>query len=400
MEGLDTSFSMNCKEKVEKLEEKVMTMLIDYEKGGSSTLQLLELIDDIERMGLGYRFQTNITKVLSKVASKDYEPKKEEEDNLHVACLKFRLLRQHGFSVSQGLASKLSFSRDRLMECFFWSVGMIFEPQYYSCRVGLTKVGTLITTIDDIYDVYGSMDELKIFTDAVKRWDINAMEHLSEVLQVGFLALYNTINQMGYDILVAQGKNIVPILAKAWGELIEAFFVEAKWNHSDYMPTLEDYLDNAWQSVSGVLVLTHGYLLMNQDSNKDVTESSMEKFGDLFKWSSMIFRLYNDLATSSDEMDRGKSINAISCYMHEHDVCEEVAREYIKTLIDKAWRRMIEARVACSDDSKDPFIDMAINLARISHCTYQFGDGHGAPDARSRDRVLSVIFEPITEKEH
>ncbi|KAI7735148.1 hypothetical protein M8C21_030173, partial [Ambrosia artemisiifolia] len=185
-----------------------------------------------------------------------------------------------------------------------------------------------------------------------------------------------------------------------WGELTEAFFVEAKWNHSDYMPTLEDYLDNAWQSVSGVLILTHGYLLMNPDANKDVTESSMEKFGDLFKWSSMIFRLYNDLATSSDEMDRGKSVNAISCYMHEHNVCEEVAREYIKTLIDKAWRRMIEARVACSDDSKDPFIDMAINLARISHCTYQFGDGHGAPDARSRDRVLSVIFEPITEKEH
>ncbi|KAJ0507804.1 putative (E)-beta-ocimene synthase [Helianthus annuus] len=100
------------------------------------------------------------------------------------------------------------------MECFFWSVGMVFEPQYYSCRLGLTKVGALITTIDDIYDVYGSIDELKIFTDAVKRWDINAMKHMSEVLQVGFLALYNTINDMGYDTLVAQGTNIIPILAK------------------------------------------------------------------------------------------------------------------------------------------------------------------------------------------
>ncbi|KAJ0500361.1 putative (E)-beta-ocimene synthase [Helianthus annuus] len=527
MEGFESSFSMNCKEKVEKLEEKVMTLFIDYENGGLITLQLLELIDDIERMGLGYRFQPDITRVLRKVASKHYATKEEEEDNLHAVSLEFRLLRQHGFSVSQdflkrfkdtdgsligclhadveatlslyeasylalegeldlddaklivvksllnlnypnendhinhaldvplyrrmhrlqarwyidaygkrkdanqmllelaildfnmvqsahkrelqnvsrwwnkiGLASKLSFSRDRLMECFFWSVGMVFEPQYYSCRLGLTKVGALITTIDDIYDVYGSIDELKVFTDAVKRWDINAMKHMSEVLQVGFLALYNTINDMGYDTLVAQGTNIIPILAKVWGELTEAFFVEAKWNHINYKPTLEDYLDNAWRSVSGVVILTHGYFLMNQDAKKDVTKSSMGKFDNLIKWSSMIFRLYNDLATSSDEMDRGKSVNAISCYMQEHDVCEQVARKYIKSLIDKAWKKMIEARVACPDDSKDPFIDMAINLARISHCTYQYGDGHGAPDARSKDRVLSVIFEPIREQEH
>ncbi|GJY99893.1 (E)-beta-ocimene synthase, chloroplastic [Tanacetum coccineum] len=67
-------------------------------------------------------------------------------------------------------SKKLGFIRDQLMECYFWAVGMAFEPQYGSCRVGLTKIGTLIATIDDIYDVYGSQDELKIFTDAVKRF--------------------------------------------------------------------------------------------------------------------------------------------------------------------------------------------------------------------------------------
>ncbi|KAI3717324.1 hypothetical protein L1987_68879 [Smallanthus sonchifolius] len=232
-------------------------------------------------------------------------------------------------------------------------------------------------------------------------WDISGVDSMPEFLQVGFLALYNTINEMGYDTLIAQGKNIIPILAKVWGELSEAFFVEAEWNHINYKPTLEDYLDNAWLSVSGVVILTHGYFLMNQDLKKDINESSLRKFNDLFKWSSMIFRLYNDLATSSDEMDRGKSVNAISCYMHEHDVSEEVASEYIKTLIDKAWMKMIKARVLCAEEfANDPFIDMAINLARISHCIYQYGDGYGSPDERVKDRVLSVIFEPIRGKEH
>ena len=39
---------------------------------------------------------------------------------------------------------------------------------------------------------------------------------------------------------------------------------------------------------------------------------------------------------------------------------------------------------------------MAINLARTTHCAYQYGDGHGAPDDRVKDHVLSVIIEPIT----
>ncbi|MFS8031281.1 putative (E)-beta-ocimene synthase [Helianthus anomalus] len=98
------------------------------------------------------------------------------------------------------------------------------------------------------------------------------------------------------------------------------------------MPTLEDYLDNAWRSASGVLILTHGYYLsMNQD----------------------------------EDIDKGKDANAISCYMHKTGVSEEVARGYIKTLIDKAWMKMIKARVACSADLAYPIIDMSINLARV-----------------------------------
>ena len=69
-----------------------------------------------------------------------------------------------------GLANKLHFARDRLMECFFWTVGMAFEPEFSNCRKGLTKVTSFITTIDDVYDVYGSIDELELFTDAVTRF--------------------------------------------------------------------------------------------------------------------------------------------------------------------------------------------------------------------------------------
>lgn len=55
------------------------------------------------------------------------------------------------------------------MESFVWTVGMAFEPRFGSRRKTLTKAIALITVIDDIYDVYGTLDELELFTDAVER---------------------------------------------------------------------------------------------------------------------------------------------------------------------------------------------------------------------------------------
>ena len=63
----------------------------------------------------------------------------------------------------------MKFARDRLMENFFWTVGVIFEPQFHYCRRMSTKVNSLITTIDDIFDVYGTLDELELFTNALER---------------------------------------------------------------------------------------------------------------------------------------------------------------------------------------------------------------------------------------
>ena len=68
------------------------------------------------------------------------------------------------------LGENLIFARDRLMELFFWSMGMIDQPQFGCCRINLTKVGALLTIVDDVYDVYGTLDELKLFTDSIERF--------------------------------------------------------------------------------------------------------------------------------------------------------------------------------------------------------------------------------------
>lgn len=64
---------------------------------------------------------------------------------------------------------KLNFSRDRLVEHFMGALGFGYLPQFSSGRKMLAMVNSMITAIDDIYDVYGTLDELERFTNIIDR---------------------------------------------------------------------------------------------------------------------------------------------------------------------------------------------------------------------------------------
>ncbi|KAF5177763.1 Isoprene synthase [Thalictrum thalictroides] len=287
--------------RAETLKDKVRQLISNQAKG--TAVELLELVDDIQRLGMGYLFEGEIRAALDSI--KDV---KMEETDLHQTALRFRLFRQHGFKISQGedimdeakafarvhlknakgnvdsilarlvnhaldlplnlgivrlearwyidlyekrknanpivlelakldynmvqathlndavdmtrwwndlgLSKKLTFARDRLVESFLWSVGIQYEPQYKYCREGITKLIILITTIDDVYDVYSTYEEAKLFTEAVERWDINTLDELPDYMRICFFALYNTINQIAYNTLKEHGLNVLPYLKK------------------------------------------------------------------------------------------------------------------------------------------------------------------------------------------
>ncbi|KAL6327456.1 hypothetical protein AAG906_019769 [Vitis piasezkii] len=280
---------------------------------------------------------------------------------------------------STRLPEKSSFARDRLVENFLWAVGFIFEPQFGYCRRMLTKLISLITTIDDVYDVYGTLDELELFTDAVDRWDINAIEQLPQYMKICFLALYNFTNETAYDVLKEHDLNIISYLRKAWADLSKSHLVEAKWYHEGYMPSLQEYINNALISVSGPLTLE--------------ALGCLERYHDIIRWSSIIFRFSDDLGTSS--LKRGDAPKSIQCYMHETGASEDDARKYIGFLIDETWKKMNEDR-NLNSPFPQTFIGVAMNVARMAQCMYQYGDGYGVQDRETKDRIMTLFIEPIS----
>lgn len=69
------------------------------------------------------------------------------------------------------LLEELSFARDRMVESYIWALGVYYEPKYSLGRIILAKIVALATVLDDMYDLYATLDELQLFTQAIERFE-------------------------------------------------------------------------------------------------------------------------------------------------------------------------------------------------------------------------------------
>ncbi|KAL7119304.1 hypothetical protein ACP275_02G055200 [Erythranthe tilingii] len=295
------------------------------------------------------------------------------------------------------LAKTLPFARDRLVENYLWTIGGPFEPQYGYSRIESAKANAFILLIDDIFDVYGTLEELKLFNDVIQRWDIEAMDKLPHYMQICFLALNNFVDELAYRVLKEQRFLVVPHLRKSWADLCNTFLQEAKWYSIDYTPTLEEYIENGLISSSVPVMLSHPFFLVTNPIRDEAVKSLYEhKYHKIIQCPSMILRLSNDLATSSDEMKRGDVPKSVECYMNESGADREVVQEYIRSIIYETWKTMNEElRVITDSPFQENFVRSAVELGRMAQYMYQHGDGYGMQIPEMKDRIANLLFYPF-----
>ncbi|CAA7033115.1 unnamed protein product [Microthlaspi erraticum] len=297
-----------------------------------------------------------------------------------------------------GLGNQLHFARDRIVENYFWTIGQIQEPQFGNVRRTMTKVNALLTIVDDIYDIYGTLEELQLFTVAIENWDVNRLDELPEYMRLCFLVVYNEVNSIGCDILRNKHINVIPFLKKSWADVCRAYLVEAKWYKRGHKPDLDEYMQNAWISISAPTIFVHFYCVFSDQLSIQVLETLSQHQQNVVRCSASVFRLANDLVTSPDELARGDVFKSIQCYMNETGASEKKARSHVRQMINDMWDEMNYEKMAHSTTSLLPqnFVETVMNLARMSQCMYQYGDGHGSPEkAKIVDRVMSLLFNPV-----
>ncbi|XVE68685.1 hypothetical protein DITRI_Ditri09bG0088600 [Diplodiscus trichospermus] len=331
-------------------------------------------------------YQRNDTKssVLVELAKLDY--------NLIQSAYQQELIELAEWWSELNFKEKLSFSRDRLMEMYFWAIGLSFEPQYAKCRIWVTKYGCLAVAIDDIYDIYGSLDELERFTKVVTGWDVEAVEQLPEYMRVMFSAMSDFTNELAKETLKSHGLDVLPYIKEQWAILCRAYITEARWFYGGHTPTFDEYMKNGWISI-GILGSLVTFCFVEANSIVDHFPQCLKDYSQLFYWSSLIARLSDDLGTSKAEMERGDTPKAIQIYMIEREVPEEEARDHIKNMISHSWKKFNKEIV---DNSFPKAIaNLSKNVARTAQCIYQHGDGVGTSTGVTKDYIVSSILKPI-----
>ncbi|KAF3664717.1 (-)-camphene/tricyclene synthase, chloroplastic [Capsicum annuum] len=90
------------RERFDELKKEMKKNLMMMVEGSQELDDKLELIDNLERLGVSYHFKDEIMQILRKIHDQS-STNIAADSSLYCTTLKFRILRQHGFHISQDI---------------------------------------------------------------------------------------------------------------------------------------------------------------------------------------------------------------------------------------------------------------------------------------------------------
>ncbi|KAK7362995.1 hypothetical protein VNO77_05120 [Canavalia gladiata] len=271
-----------------------------------------------------------------------------------------------------GLTKDLKFARDEPIKWYMWPMACLPDPRFSEERIELTKPLSLVYIIDDIFDFSGSIHDLTLFTHAVKRWDLAAVEQLPDYMKACFKALYDITNEFAVKTHLKHGWNPISTLIKSWVRLCNAFLEEAKWFASGHVPKAEEYLKNGIVSTGAHVMLVHSFFLMGQGITEE-TAILMDDFPSLVSSTATILRLCDDVEGDKDVSGDGHDGSYLKCYMNDHPgVSIEKTREHVNKLISDAWKRLNQECLIDANPLPSSFAKLCLNATRMVPLMYSY----------------------------
>ncbi|GMQ02951.1 hypothetical protein CsSME_00048955 [Camellia sinensis var. sinensis] len=251
----------------------------------------------------------------------------------------------------------------------------------------------LLSVTDDTYDAYGTYDELKLYTNAVQRWDASAMDELPDYMKALYRALLNVYDEVGRD-LAKQGRAYGVHHSKdAFTEIARSYEIEAEWFKEGHVASFEEYMKNALVTSTGRLHTTSCFMGLEADvATTEAFEWILTK-PKMVAASGTIGRLVDDVMSHDEEQERGHVATGLDYYMKQHGVSKQEATVELYKMIENAWRDINEEMLKPTAISMKLLIRV-LNLSRISDVVYKYVDGYTHPEI-IKDHVISLFEDPI-----
>ncbi|KAK9714855.1 hypothetical protein RND81_06G125100 [Saponaria officinalis] len=209
-------------------------------------------------------------------------------------------------------------TRNQPVKWHMWSLACLQGPHMAESRLELTKAISFIYLIDDIYDIYGILDELTQFTEAVNRWECVNFDNMPDYMLTSLKALFDTTNEICHRIYIKHGFNPEKYIRKSWAEFCDKCLVQAKWIDSGYMPTTEKYMKSAIGGTRSYIVHVQIFFLLGEELTDEKCKELLSSQPEISYLSARILRLWDDLGSSEDEHQKYDG-SIMECYLNEHE---------------------------------------------------------------------------------
>ncbi|NP_001389352.1 ent-kaurene synthase-like 3 [Oryza sativa Japonica Group] len=296
--------------------------------------------------------------------------------------------------VKENRLHELKFARQKSAYFYLSAAGTVFDPEMSDARIWWAINGVLTTVVDDFFDVGGSREELENLISLVEMWDEHHKEELySEQVEIVFFAIFNSVNQLGAKVSAVQGRDVTKHLIEIWLDLLRSMMTEVEWRISNYVPTPEEYMENAAMTFAlGPIVLPALYLVGPKIPESVVRDS---EYNELFRLMSTCGRLLNDVQTYEREDGEGK-VNSVSLLVIQSggSVSIEEARREIMKPIERCRRELLGLVLRRGSAVPGPCKELFWKMCKVCYFFYSRGDGFSSPTAKSA-AVDAVIRDPL-----
>lgn len=291
--------------------------------------------------------------------------------------------------------AKVEFFRQRHVEYYFFAVTGTFEPQFSQSRIAFAKICVAMTILDDLYDTYGTLEELRPFTEAMKRQDLSLIDSFPEFYKTTFKFIINTSNDLTAQVGKIQGRDMAAFLGKnGWERCAKAYLQDAEWIATKHVPTFNEYMENGKASAGTCLLNLYPLVLLGELLPDDILEKIYypSKIHELLE---LMGRLSDDVRDFQDEKENGQMASSVECYVRDHPGCTvEDALQSINGILDLSFKEL-NWEFLKHDAVPLRCKKFSFNYGKSTQILYRHGDGFTFSDKEMKDQILKVLIHHV-----
>ncbi|KAL6864798.1 hypothetical protein ACP4OV_015949 [Aristida adscensionis] len=293
--------------------------------------------------------------------------------------------------------SRFPFARDRIVECYLWSLGAYFEPCYSRGRIILAMMFAIATLLDDTYDSYGTLQECDIFTKFIESWDCKEEVHdLPDCMEFALGYIFDSFQTIE-NMLREDEKYRMSYLQSCTIDLARCYNKEVKMREKSYIPSsVEEHLHVSLRTGACYMLSCASFVGMDGTATKECFDwvTSLPK---LVQALCIILRLVDDLQTYEREKSMPQHVaSTIDSYMKEHNVSTEVAREMIYQLHEDSWKDFNDEWLNPDNNAMPKqLLERIFDLTRTMEFMYNQDDNF-TNCQNLKDTISSLLVEPFT----